>query len=476
VGPPARRRRRWPIALLALAVVAAGSAAFVLTRDTGSGYPDQWDARVLPLVEFVEEERGLTFEHPVRIEFLDEAAWEEQGQIDEEEVLDEDAQLLEHGEGMFRALGLAEGDLDLLADTEALGTSGTLGLYSFEDKMIRVRGDEVSPRVKKTLVHELTHVLQDQHFDIAERIQALSEDDDSDEGSLRVLVEGDADRIENLWVDSLTEARRAQLEEEDEPGGEEAAAVIDALPDSLVTFFASDYILGAGFMSVLEAADGTQAIDDAFRSPPGPEEHVFDPLSYLEGDEPTEVEPPDVDGEPIEDMEGDFGAVALFLTLAERTDPIAALAAVDGWGGDAYRAYSDGDRTCVKLLFVGERDAATTAMETVMTSWAAAMPAEASATVEVTRDGVELVTCDPGPEADILEGDGRTGQTISLLATRASLATEVLSGGGTNEQARCFSTGLIAKLDYEILVADEVTDEQQQQIQQAAMELGAACR
>jgi len=463
------------LALLGAVVVAGGAATFVLSRDSGPGYPDQWDARVLSLVEFVEEERGLTFEHPVRVEFLDEAAWEEQGDIDEEEVLDEDAQLLEHGEGMFRALGLAEGDLDLLADSEALGTSGTLGRYSFEDELITVRGGEVTAGVQKTLVHELTHVLQDQHFDIGDRLMALG-DGETDEGSLRVLVEGDADRIENLWVESLSETRRAQLEEEEEPGGEEAAAVIDALPDSLVTFFASDYILGAGFLSVLEAADGTGAIDDAFRSPPGPEEHVFDPLSYLEGDEPTPVDVPNVDGEPIEDMDGDFGAVALFLVLAERTDPVAALAAVDGWGGDAYRTYSDGDRTCVKLMFVGEKDAATTAMETVMTSWAAAMPAEAGAAVEVTRDGVELVTCDPGPDADVLDGDGRSQQTISLLATRSALATDVLAGGGTDEQARCFSRGLIASLDFEILVAEESTAEQQAQIEQAAIEQGTRCR
>ena len=105
------------------------------------------------------------------------------------------------------------------------------------------------------------------------------------------------------------------------------------LPSSLIAFFASDYILGAGFIAILEAADGTSAIDEAFRSPPGPDEHVFDPLSYLEHDEPTAVDLPSVTGEAIPDMEGDFGAVSWFLMLAERTDPVAALAAVDGWGG-----------------------------------------------------------------------------------------------------------------------------------------------
>lgn len=456
-------------------VVAGGGAAYVLLGDSGSGHPEQWDARVLRLVEFVERERGLTFEHPVRVDFLDEAEWEEQGAIDEEELSDEDLQLLEHGAGMFRAVGLAEGDLDLLSDVEELGTSGTVGRYQFDDERITVRGDFLSAEVEATLIHELTHVLQDQHFDIGDRLDQLG-DGDTTEASLRVLVEGDADRVEGLWVDSLTDAERALLENEQAATGDAAAESLDELPSSLVTFFASDYILGAGFMSVLEAADGTAAIDDAFRSPPGPEEHVFDPLSYLDHDDPATVDLPDVDGEPIADMDGDFGAVSWFLMLAERTDPVAALAAVDGWGGDAYRAYIDGGRTCVALRFVGEDTAAATAMEAVLSTWATAMPGEADPVVELAGDVVNLVTCDPGPEADLLDGTGRSQEAISLVATRSTLATSVLSGGGTTDQARCFSRGLIANLDYALLVSDEATAAQQQQVEQVALEQSTRCR
>jgi hypothetical protein len=152
------------------------------------------------------------------------------------------------------------------------------------------------------------------------------------------------------------------------------------------------------------------------------------------------------------------------------------LAAVDGWGGDSYRAYTDDDRTCVALRFLGEDDAAASAMHAVVTSWVAAMPATADASVELTGDVVDLVTCDPGPDADLLEGTGRSQETISLLATRSALAAEVLDGGGTNEQARCFSRGLIANLGYEILVASEATAEQQQQIQQVATDEAIRCQ
>ena len=389
---------------------------------------------MLSMVEFVEGERDLTFEHPVSVEFLDEDAWGEQADIDEEEILDEDAQLLEHGAGLFRAVGLAEGELDLLSDSEELGASGTVGHYSFDDQAIRIRGTEVSPKVAATLVHELTHVLQDQHFDIGDRLDAVAEED-TEEESLRVLVEGDADRIEDLWVESLSVEEREALDAAHAEESTTAGEALAELPASLVTFFASSYILGAGFIDILEAAEGTAAIDAAFDEPPGPEEHVFDPISFLQRDQESEVEPPDVDGEAIEDLDGDFGAVSWFLMLAERIDPIVALTAADGWGGDAYRAYTDGDRTCLALRFVGETPGAAITMEAALTDWAAAMPAESDVTVTLEGDTVDVVSCDPGVDAELLDEAGRSQETISLLATRSAIAADVLEAGATNAHA-----------------------------------------
>ena len=495
-GPPDGPRRWWAVVGVVVLVVLllAGGAVLATRGDGGSDeaeqdeesedepesepeitHPDEWDARVLELVEFVEAERDLTFEHPVAIEFLDEEAWRAQADIDEEEILDEDAQLLEHGEGMFRAVGLAEGDLDLLSDTEELGASGTVGHYDFNDQKVRIRGTEVTPKIAATLAHELTHVLQDQHFDIGDRIEALS-DEDTDEESLRVLVEGDADRIEDLWVDSLSDEEREALDAERSEETTTATEALEELPESLVTFFASDYILGAGFMDVLEAADGVDAIDDAFESPPGPDEHVLDPIAYLEGDEASDVEAPEVDGEAIEDLEGEFGAVTWFLMLAERTDPVAALAAVDGWGGDHYVAYDDGERTCVSVRFVGEDEDATATMADALDTWAAEMPAEANVSVTADDDAVEVVTCDPGPSATLLEDGGRSQDTITLLAIRSELASQVLEAGATEEQARCFSRGILSDLGYDLMLTPDPTPEQQEQIQEAAAARGLACR
>jgi hypothetical protein len=471
-----------------LLLLAGGVLAFVLGRDDDDAAPDDtaadttepepppaWDRRVLPLVEFVEEERGLRFEHPVLIDFLDEASWEEQSDIDEEELLDEDVALLEHGAGLFRAVGLAEGELDLLADSETLGASGTVGLYQFEDQRITVRGEELSPTVEATLVHELTHALQDQHYDIGARMERVAEED-TDEESLRVLVEGDADRIEDRWVESLPASEREALEGAREEEGSTATDALAELPQSLVTFFASSYILGDGFMAVLEADGGDEAIDEAFEAPPGPEEHVVDPLAYLGGDEPADVDLPSVDGEAIEDLEGEFGAVSWFLMLSERIDPVDALAAVDGWGGDGFRAYDDDGRTCAVLRFVGETRPATERMAAALDEWAAAMPGEADARVHRAAERVDAVTCDPGPDADAIEGKGRSQETIAVIAVRSELASQVLRGGGTDDQARCFSRGILSSIEPDLLLTTEPTPAQLAELQRLAQQQVVACR
>ncbi len=59
--------------------------------------------------------------------------------------------------------------------------AGTLAYYSFEDKNITVRGQRVTPAMRSTLVHELTHVLQDQNFGIGAMQKKLEKSKDDGE-------------------------------------------------------------------------------------------------------------------------------------------------------------------------------------------------------------------------------------------------------------------------------------------------------
>ena len=79
----------------------------------------------------------------------------------------------------MRALGLLDHRVDLLEVVNDLQGGGVIGLYDEEDKRIRMRGEDLTPAVKATLVHELTHALQDQHYDLEGRSEELDDDDDA---------------------------------------------------------------------------------------------------------------------------------------------------------------------------------------------------------------------------------------------------------------------------------------------------------
>ena len=81
-----------------------------------------------------------------------------------------------------------------------------LAYYDQDEDRIIIRGTEISPALSVTLVHELTHALQDQHFD-------LDREDESEDGGdevFRSLVEGDATRVEDGYIASLSDDDRAR--------------------------------------------------------------------------------------------------------------------------------------------------------------------------------------------------------------------------------------------------------------------------
>src|SRR5581483_9735042 len=106
------RRRAIGLALVAvLAVVGGGLMWLGRDRSGGPPHPDHWDARILPLVHFVEQARGLTFRHPVAGEHTE----PEQQERDDEVTA--------------RALGLPVGKNGLAAAGSTLSGEGITAYY-----------------------------------------------------------------------------------------------------------------------------------------------------------------------------------------------------------------------------------------------------------------------------------------------------------------------------------------------------------
>jgi len=443
------RRLEWVTALGIVVVLAAGVTAVVVRR-AEPGYPKEWDARVVDIAHFVERERGALYDHPVPVDFLTPEEYSARTRTDEGSLSDDDKAEIDQFEATMRALGLLSADTDLLEATNDLTDSGTLAYYDSAEERVVVRGTEVTPGLAATLAHELTHVLQDQVFSL-DRYDEMDQDKVTSGQSYAfgALVEGDADRIGELYTDSLDQAAQDAIDAENDAGLEDFESA--GIPPALTSLFGSTYGLGDAFVAVLESADG-QSVDAAFDKPPVTEEQVFDPYEYIQGHGPVPVGGPTTDGQDPYD-EGDFGAVSLMIVLAERIDPRLALTAATGWGGDAYAVFPKDGRTCIRLDVTGDTPAETAELADALTAWVAATPGGGAST---SRDGeiVHLESCDPGPAA--VAGTGGSRDAVQLAATRMYVTQQGLDEGASLRQARCFASALVVALTDDELMADDL--------------------
>ena len=472
-GVPRGRRHRWLRPVLAVAVVAAvaAGAALVLTGG-GSSHPDAWDPRIVDLVAFVEGERGLTFDHPVEVQFL--ADDDFRREVTENDELDEEERAeLESIEATLRALGLVTGDVDLEEIGDELIGDGVIGLYSFDDERILVRGDTLDDQRRSTLVHELTHALQDQHFDIGE----FDPERSGARAAFTAVVEADAEDVEEAWRETLSDSAREQLEASE---GESAAGIdFEGVPEVFVELMVFPYVFGPDFLDAVVEERGTGGRNELFTSPPTTEEHIVLPETFLDGQRAEEVLTPALEeGESLlEESEDDFGMLSLLVVLGERVDFAGVWSGVQGWAGDAMVAFERDGRTCVRAQVAFDETAQAEQFGVAFDQWAIDLPAGQR------RDGrfVTFESCDPGDEATGGRPEGHVS-AIQGLALRRAIAEGFESSGAPPDAAVCVADGLlerltanrVAELD-RILTADP-GDPAAAEVQQAVAELVPRCR
>jgi hypothetical protein len=440
----------------ALALV-AGASVVLLGSDGGPEHPDRWDPRVAGIVGWLERERDLRFDHPVAVDFLSPARYRAAATTSDEELTPEDRRAIEQYGGAYRALGLAEGPVDLLGSSNEVSDTGTLAFYDAKTERITVRGTELTAGLRVTLAHELTHALQDQHFGLDQLYEDASDvQPDSYDTQLRAIVEGDATRMEERYVsEELTQRERTRFREEQQDTGEEANEELEDedVPPGLLGTFSAPYWFGPRFVSLLEQEEGSEAIDDALRLPPSSSEQLFDPIAYLNGDRAVGVDPiPAPKGATVLEQ-GPFGSVQWYLMLAERVDPDVALRAVDGWGGDASTVWADGDDVCVRAAFSGDTPDDDEEMLTALEDWVDALP-DGMATVDQGNGTVSFESCDPGPGAD-LHVTGRSGDALAYPAVRTDIVTSAMGEGAEADDAFCLATQIVSALTPEQLLGED---------------------
>jgi hypothetical protein len=462
---------------VATVVLVVAAVVVVARRDSGSGpsHPTAWDPRVRDLVSFVEKERGLTFEHPVQIDFLPDAEFRKEVTQDDSASDANDKEQLESTEAMLRAVGLVHGDIDLKKVGDELVGDGVVGLYRFEDERIIVRGSTLDDERRSTLVHELTHALQDQRFDIGDKKPELS----GAQAALTAVVEADAEEVQDAWRKTLSSSRRDALDRADQSTADEAD--FKGVPRVFVELMSFPYVFGPDLLHTVMDERGRAARNELLRKPPTTEENIVEPETYLDGEGAKDVGTPSLrKGEKlVKDSAGDFGMLSLLVVLAERVPWTDAWDAVQGWAGDAVVAFRRGGDTCVRADVSFDDQAAAGRFAATFSEWAKGLPARASR----TGSTVQWESCDPGTRGTAAprDGDGHVSG-ITGLALRRSIAQEFESSGASHDTAYCVADGLLRRLgaqrvsDLDRLLQSNPNDTAAvREVQAAAQGAAAAC-
>ncbi len=293
--------------------------------------------------------RGLPFLEPVKVTFLTDEDFEERILTGIEEDLDS-GELAEVAL-VWRALRLIPAETDLEALVRQALAGGVLGFYDPETDELVMRGVALDPFVRSTLVHELTHALDDQHFDL-DRVDLMEGEDTEAQFGFIGLVEGTASWVEEQWVGTLDSEEIVELRRREAEFG--AGIDVAGIPDILLIDISLPYILGPAFVEGLVDTAGTDGIDAAYLDLPRSGEHIFEPSAYDNGDLPVPVDNPPADGPVL--TEGVIGASGLFEMLLD-VDRSAAQVMARGWGGDRYVVWRDGESICLRADVLAEPDA-----------------------------------------------------------------------------------------------------------------------
>ena len=248
-----------------------------------------------------------------------------------------------------------------------------------------VRGHRDHAVRREVLAHELTHALDDQWFDL-NRPQLDNADDESGFG-FSGLVEGNARRVEDAYLASLSPGEQTQAAIEQERLVLQHPEIFN-LPPILLALLQAPYDLGPPFVEALLGAGGQPTLDRAFASPPRTSEQILDPKRYLAGEGPVAVPAPTADG-PAANV-GVLGALLLREMLFDSLPSDAQVQrAITGWGGDSYVTWTDSaGKSCLRDTFVGDTPGDTQELVQAITEWGL----DRSAVVDAPADGPATFT------------------------------------------------------------------------------------
>jgi len=320
-----------------------------LDIDTSDGLSEEeLDAVTKRAMARIEHERGLNFKRTVPVEVISREEFQQDGVANRSySTFDEQ---------LWRSTFVVGDDSSVGEEFEALYGASVQGYYTTADdgRIVLVADDPDAVEVDRgTLVHELTHALQDQHFGISRETTTR----DERLGWLG-LLEGEA----NYMMDIYEERCEAEWECID-PATSSGGGGQQSFNEGLFLTIFHPYSDGPQFVHELREREGWEGVNAAYEEYPTSTAQVIDPDRYP--DDPGEdVEIDDRsdgswerlgDEEPRSETIGEAGLfAALWYNGVIDRQHIAAASGeyarynyahpiTNGWNGDSLVVYEDGD-------------------------------------------------------------------------------------------------------------------------------------
>jgi hypothetical protein len=415
-------------------------------------WPSQWDPRVAKLAGYVERSTKFRFKHPVRTRFLHNQEFEKLVTDDESSLMQDDRDFYKATSLLLRTLGVAKGNVDLFKDQNTLNAGNILAYYSPEDREMVIRladakddGSKLSPALRATVVHELTHALQDQVFGLG-RIREAAADSGQDE-ALTALIEGHAMSVEEKYVsDNFSDDEREQYT--DATSGVDSPD-LSAVPEIVSAQQMSAYVFGPTFVKSLQRHGRKTLIDAFLKKPPTSLEQTILPSKYFGDDNPEEISDPKLPKHAEPAVSGQISQLDLFFILVRTWNAPEALRLSDLWGNASYVGYYTEDEFCAAINMRGESESATDELRQAFGEWVKD-PARKGARIEDHDNFFTVRACDPGAKAD---PDLPTADDTNQLFWRSGDISYIWqSEPGAN--AECVASGLY----YEFTASELVND------------------
>jgi len=284
---------------------------------------------------------------------------------------------LEEMKDVLVKFGVIEPEVDLKEAIVKMMKQGVAGLYVPKEEKLYimeqvVKNAEKNPlaamNFRNVLAHELTHALQDQHFDIDAFMRHIYDNDDRIMAAQAVL-EGEATLLGTEYV--LKQVGMSVLKLPMRVGDQmkiqfkTQKATFKEVPDILLDVLVFPYIYGSNFVQDFVKKFGFDKMDALFEHPPLSTEQILHPKKYFsdETDYPTDIRFSTLDrllGEKEWKLldNSSCGEFVTKLIAKHFIDEAEAENMAEGWDGDRYNVIREKKTKRTVLVWFSTWDSA----------------------------------------------------------------------------------------------------------------------